>query len=743
MKLVCSVLMIVFGATVARCQNFDCDLREYKAGQGLSASMTGGGLQLTWQGERGQTLRATFVVTGHQPVVRELAVRKGNGGWIVLAANLTPEFDVVTGHRRIARAQMSMLQRLKISLTPAILENETWNTFWDAPLDVPGVNHSNTPTDLPRSPAEIGRAKATYAVSGCAVKTDGARLEVTFPGLSMGIFAGQLKFTVFQGSNLLRQEAIAKTEENLVAYKYNAGLKGFAIDKVKAVKWQDTARSWQKYEFGGSPNTDPVALRARNRLAIVEAQGGSLAFLPAPHKFFFAREIESNLGWVWYRKDDEKSFSAGIRQAEHEEGYRPYGYSQAVWDRRVTQSRSYLGNYALYNAPPGTWQHMPVYYYLSAESVEATQQAVLAYTHDDRYKELPGYKVAVSHFHVHFNEQLTDAGTVDFQPTWLPVFRDLGVNIVALADFHSDSHPMDPGPIRLKEQKVYFEGCRRHSDRDFLLIPAEEPNMTFGAHYMIMSPHPVFYTHVRQPGQPLVEQIADYGRVYHIGSQADEMEMLRKEDSYMWQSHPRTKSSTGYPDAARETEHFRSDRFVGASWESLPVDLSEQRLCEKRCFGVLDDMNNWAGPKYLIAEGDTYMKYPDDETYPYLNVNYVKLDRVPKFSEGWDPVLKAVRAGDFFVTTGEVLFRNYAVEGTGARRTFTAEVEWTFPLEFVELVWGDGDKVDRQIVRATELAPFGSHKFRIPFETANKKWVRFAVWDAAGDGAFTQPVHLN
>ena len=30
-------------------------------------------------------------------------------------------------------------------------------------------------------------------------------------------------------------------------------------------------------------------------------------------------------------------------------------------------------------------------------------------------------------------------------------------------------------------------------------------------------------------------------------------------------------------------------------------------------------MNNWAGPKYMIAEGDTYMKYPDDETYPQLD----------------------------------------------------------------------------------------------------------------------------
>ena len=76
-------------------------------------------------------------------------------------------------------------------------------------------------------------------------------------------------------------------------------------------------------------------------------------------------------------------------------------------------------------------------------------------------------------------------------------------------------------------------------------------------------------------------------------------------------------------------------------------------------------MNNWAGPKYMIAEGDTYMKYPDDETFPQLIVNYVKLDRVPKFNDGWTPVLDALRAGDYFVTSGEVLLRSSGIEGTG------------------------------------------------------------------------------
>jgi hypothetical protein len=72
-----------------------------------------------------------------------------------------------------------------------------------------------------------------------------------------------------------------------------------------------------------------------------------------------------------------------------------------------------------------------------------------------------------------------------------------------------------------------------------------------------------------------------------------------------------------------------------------------------------------------------------------------------------------------------------------------ADVEWTFPLEFVEVVWGDGVKTERQIISATDLAPFGRRHFEIPYDTAGKKWVRFAVWDTAGNGAMVQPVKLT
>ena len=56
-------------------------------------------------------------------------------------------------------------------------------------------------------------------------------------------------------------------------------------------------------------------------------------------------------------------------------------------------------------------------------------------------------------------------------------------------------------------------------------------------------------------------------------------------------------------------------------------------------------------------------------------------------------------------------------------------------------MWSDGNTVDRQIISLSDKAPFASQKFRIPFDATGKKWVRFAVWDSAGNGAFTQPVH--
>ena len=72
--------------------------------------------------------------------------------------------------------------------------------------------------------------------------------------------------------------------------------------------------------------------------------------------------------------------------------------------------------------------------------------------------------------------------------------------------------------------------------------------------------------------------------------------------------------------------------------------------------------------------------------------------------------------------------------------TWSGHFHW---MEFVEAVWGDGEHVDGRVISATDQPPFGSHRFHIPFDAVGKRWVRFSVWDSAGNGAFTQPVHLR
>ena len=136
---------------------------------------------------------------------------------------------------------------------------------------------------------------------------------------------------------------------------------------------------------------------------------------------------------------------------------------------------------------------------------------------------------------------------------------------------------------------------------------------------------------------------------------------------------------------------------------------------------------------------DTYKKFPEYDLYGDFNVNYVQLDSLPG-GQDWSPILRALRDGRFFVSTGEVLIRNFRIEGNSG---VSAEVEWTFPLEFIEVVWGDGENTLSKIVSAADKSPFSSQHFNIPVNLKRQKWVRLAAWDSAVNGAFTQPIHLR
>jgi hypothetical protein len=736
MTLLLAAVILSGGQAPPRAGALRCDLTQYQAASGLTASLAEDQLVVTWRGQRGAELRMRYTITDGQPLVRDLAVRTAGAAWAALGENLKPEYRVVTGVRRMSTQQADPLRAAGVELTPDVIARNRWYAFWDAPLFMPEPPPAGRAPPAartlgpPRTPAEIGRASASFNSSSCAVRTDGASLAVTFPGLSMGLFTGDLRFTVYRDANLIRMDAIAATSEPWVAYKYDAGLSGFSAG-TSHVTWHDTGGHLQRYAFGGVTNDTIVPLKAANRTLVMEGRCGSLAAFPPPHTFFFTREVDTNLGYVWYRQDEGRRFAFGVRQADREE---------------VAQ---YAENYALFNAPPGTLQHMGMYFYASPDTAEPTRQSVLAFTHDDTFKPVPGYKTMVNHFHLRFTDRVRATGSFDSPIQDLAAMKALRLNIVGLSDFHGDLHPNDPGPVRFKDQKDYREATRRASDADFLVTPWEEPSAYFGGHYNVIFPKNVYWSKVRQAGQPFTESDAGLGKVYHAGSAADVQQMLDAEGGYWYHAHPRTKGTTGYPDLIFDKAWTKNDRYLGVAFKpGMGMDLSETRLCEWRCFDAVDTMNNMYArtgirPKYIIADIDTYQKGPEDDLYPNFPVNYLKLNRVPGPDDDWTPVLDSLRRGEFFVTTGEILITSYAVQGTGDRRTVAADVEWTFPLSFVEVVWGDGKRIDRQVVPATDLTAFGTKHFAIPFDARGKTWVRFAVWDSAGNGAFVQPIWLQ
>jgi hypothetical protein len=735
-----------------------CDMSEYTMTSGLTATADEGGVTVAWTGQAGAELRARYRVESGQPVIGNLAIRRSGGTWTTIGEHLAPEYHVVAGVRRLPNDQGGALERQGIAITQAVIDQHRWYAFWDAPLRVPGTPAQTgrsgqpgtqpappsgpTPAGviplgrgdrvygLPRTPAEIRRADATFHVTSCRVKTDGVGLEVRFSGLSMGIFAGDLRFVMYRGANLLQMDAIAKTDEPWVAYKYDAGLKGFSTTATPSVRWHDLGGREQRYTLGGPVSTAMSAIRASSRIIVAEGAHGSLAAFPPPHTFFFTREKDTNLGYVWYRKDSDTTFGIGVRMAEAEE------------------DPQYVENFALYNAPPGTWQKMSVFFYASPDAAEPTRSAALAFTRSDAFKPIAGYKTFVNHLHLAFTDRTRAAG-FGTPLEDLVAIKALGVNIVGLSDFHFELHANDPGPLRFADERDYAEASRDASDRDFLVTPWEEPSAYFGGHYNVMFPKNVYWSKVRQPGQPFSEADPKYGKVYHAGTAADVQQLLELENGYWFTAHPRTKNSANYPDAYFDT-FAKTDRFLGIAFKpGMGMDLSDEVLCPWRCFDAIDRMNNMYAssglrPKYLIADIDTYRKGPEDDLYPNFPVNYLQLDRVPGPDEDWSPVLQALRDGAFFVTTGEVLLTNYVVgAGAGTSRTLAFDAEWTFPLAFLEVVSGDGARVDRQIVRATNAAPFGRKRFVLPFDAAGKKWVRVSVWDIAGNGAFVQPRWLN
>jgi hypothetical protein len=559
----------------------------------------------------------------------------------------------------------------------------------------------------------------TLQASAASAITHGDRVEISFDQFQMGSFTGSLRYFFYPGSRLIQQAAVAATNEPDVAYFYDAGLRMAVPRDARPGNNMDSEITY--YDTEGQlrvehPNvSERLPRRVRYRTLAARAQGGSIAVFPTPHKYFMPRDFTTNMGFLWHTAW-RGNVSLGIRQLPDD------------------NSRFY----PWMNAPPGTQQRMNVFFLLSDGGAKPLLNEVTRYTNRDRFPHLEGYVTVAAHWHFAYTVQAMEKGA-DWVPPFKPVLQDMGVDAAMIADFHGDGHPRDLTELRLKELKAYYDFCRAQTDDRFLLIPSEEANVHYGGHWAVAFPKPVYWFMGPPDSNSSVSEVPGYGTVYTIGSAKALLDMMRRERGFAYQTHPRTKGSKGYPDKIRDAEHFLDNTYWGAGWKQMPADMASPRLGE-RSLNLLDDMANWGLRKRLLAEVDVFQIDHAHELYAHMNVNYVKSAKLPGFAE-YGELLRTMERGDFFMSTGEVLMPEHSIREThpGTLRA-TADVPYTLPLQFAELVWGDGEKTHRKIYSLETTREFGRHQIEFDADAPGWRWARLAVWDIAGNGAFANPV---
>ena len=174
----------------------------------------------------------------------------------------------------------------------------------------------------------------------------------------------------------------------------------------------------------------------------------------------------------------------------------------------------------------------------------------------------------------------------------------------------------------------------------------------------------------------------------------------------------------------------------------------------RRVLDLLDDMNQWGEHKQILAEADLFALNAASELYGHANINYLKLDSVPKYEKGWASVLDALRNRQYFSSTGEVLIESLTWNGNEFPEEISvsdaksveiiANLKWTFPLSFAEVISGDGESIFRHRINLSHTGAIGAGPIiKQTIDLSARKWVRFEAWDVAENGAFTQTVRIR
>ena len=652
------------------------DISAIKPGP-IHVSSSATSLQIDWSDSLGKKWKANFSLDASKALITYITV----DGHMVVDRGI-PVYRCTTGKRKGG-----------------------WDAFFDDPIH----DHDGSRTYLQE-----------FHPKSAVARSIGDRVEVSFDGMRLGIFSGAIQYTFYPGSSLIQQTALLTTSEPDVAYIYDAGLKmsveedrrpGFNM--ASKVTYYDPSGKLQILSppYGSERHT----LQLKYRVVAARTGAGSIAVFPPPHRYVFARDYTTNMGFAWYTSW-RGQVSLGIQQPS---------------DDNTTI-------YPWMNAPPGTLQEMGVFLSLGSGDPTEALKKVMSYTHGDHFPHVPGYVTFAPHWHFAYTEQEMANGP-QWKPPFVAALKEIGVDSALIFDFHGDGHAMALTPIRLDELHELYKACRSQSDNSFLLMPGEEADVILGGHWGLVFPKPVFWFMDRKPGEPFKSVDAKYGTVYRVHTTDDVWKMVTSEGGYVYQTHPRTKGSTGYPDKILDTDYFRDSRFFGTGWKAMPSDLSSPRLGE-RGFKTLDDVNNKGLHKRMVGEVDVFQIDTTDELYAHMNINYVRLPALPDFDH-YGSLMERVAKGDGFISTGEITLPSVSMLTAGEDSIeVKAQVDSTFPLRLAEVVWGDGKQTHHEAINLESSQEFDNHLYNWKINAPGWTWARLAIWDVAADGAFTNPI---
>ncbi len=550
--------------------------------------------------------------------------------------------------------------------------------------------------------ADVKWSESTLKPATANISSAGKHATIELSDFSAGAFHGSLRLQIFDGSPLVLFQAVMTQDLPEQAYSYEFVL----AHPFRKVAWCGLDDQIHRQSSDGDLHPE----RVRYRTIIGQDEIGSIAVFPPPHAFFHPKDEADNFGHVQH-------------------GARGIGICQPVTGLRLSP---------LIDAPAGKFQRMGAFVLLSDGDAASTLEHVKRYTHGDTLKEIDGHTTLITHEHAALT--VHDRTPTPRGPAFVDACKRVNVKIIQLAEFHGDGLTSDEngtGTKRLNDYRDMYATCRKYSDDKLLVLPGEEPNAGFPGHWIVMFPKPVYFTRKRAPDQPFKEEIAPYGTVYHVSDAASAHTMLRETNALAWTAHPRIKSSRECPDSYKDTDWYRSPQWLGATWKSMPSDLSQPRL-GVRCLDLLDDMNLWGQRKFIVGEFDCFRIDDTSEFYGNINASYLRLKQKPT-ADDWSPVLDCLRAGDYFVSTGEVLIHSW----TATPGEISADIEWTLPLAHAEIMACDGQHVERKTIAINNAREMSRRTFHFPVTMKQPKWVRLEVWDIADDGAFTMPKYLE